>query len=147
MKTFAFLSTSFLLVVAAGCSGPADPQLNCAGSGSATLAADIQPILDAKCVACHDASNATYGDYSTAAKTAEIVGKRSLYAGSARQLKVVDPGDLANSSFWLKLLGGSQKGRTGPRGENVLGEMPNDGTKMTTDELEKLKAWICSGAM
>jgi hypothetical protein len=121
------LVLSIGMFTACGMPMPSDPDLNCTGVGTATLAANVQPVIDAKCKGCHDATNATYGDYSNAAKTGENVGKKSLYAGMPGTLKVVEASNLANSSLWLKLLGGQARGRSGPKAENVLGAMPNAG--------------------
>ena len=75
-----------------------------------------------------------------------MVNKKSLYAGTAATLKVVDSTSLANSSLWLKVLGGAAKGRTGPKSENVSGVMPNDNTTLTAAQKQILKDWICTGA-
>ena len=127
--------------------GPSDPELACdASPAAATLATNVQPVFTAKCgTACHLA-NDTYGDYTTAAKTGTIVSKKSLYAGMGATLLVVDPKSLANSALWLKVLGGATAGRTGPKGENVYGKMPNDTGKLTAEEKKIIKDWICSGA-
>ena len=126
--------------------GPSDPELACdATPASATLATNVQGVFDAKCKSCH-IENYSYGDYTTAAKTAAVVSKKSLYAGMGATLLVVDPKSLANSALWLKVLGGATAGRTGPKGENVYGKMPNDGQMLTADEKKILKNWICSGA-
>jgi len=127
---------------------PPDPDLTCDSSpAAATLATNVQPVFAAKCSrACHLA-NDPYGDYTTAAKTATIVGKKSLYAGMGATLMIVDgQSSLANSALWLKVLGGATTGRVGPKGENVSGKMPNDTTTLTADEQKILKDWICSGA-
>ena len=127
--------------------GPSDPELACdASPAAATLATNVQPVFAAKCSkACHLA-NDTYGDYTDASKTAAIVSKKSLYAGMGATLLVVDPKSLANSALWLKVLGGATAGRTGPKGENVYGKMPNDTGTLTTEEKKIIKDWICSGA-
>jgi hypothetical protein len=110
------------------------------------MAADVQPILDAKCKSCH-AAGYSYGDYSDATKSAEALsGKKSLFAGTNATLLVVDTKALANSSLWLKLLGGATKGRTGPKGENVQGPMPSGADALPEAELKVFKDWICSGA-
>lgn len=129
------------------CGAPGDPELTCdAAPATATLSTNVQAVIEAKCSkACHLAGD-TYGDYTTAAKTGEVVNKLSLYAGTNKTMKVVDPKNLANSSLWLKVLGGAGKGRTGPNGENVFGAMPNDGTSLSADQKKILKDWICSGA-
>lgn len=129
------------------CSPPGDPELTCdPAPAAATLATNVQPVIDAKCKTCHIADY-SYGDYTTAAKTGAIVNKKSLYAGMAGTLQVVDGANksLANSSLWLKVLGGAMSGRTGPKGENVYGKMPNDTTTLTADEKKILKDWICGG--
>ncbi len=123
-----------------------DPEVTCdASPAAATLGTNVQAVFDAKCKTCH-IENYSYGDYTTAAKTAAIVGKKSLYAGMGATLMVVEPKSLANSALWLKVIGGSTAGRTGPKGENVYGKMPNDTTVLTADEKKLLKDWICSGA-
>ena len=126
---------------------PTDPDLTCdASPAAATIATNVQPVFAAKCSkACH-LVNDPYGDYTTAAKTATIVGKKSLYAGMGATLKIVDSTSLANSALWLKVLGGATTGRVGPKGENVSGKMPNDTTTLTADEQKILKDWICGGA-
>ena len=126
--------------------GTSDPDLTCATSpAAATLGTNVQPIFDAKCKTCHIA-NYSYGDYTDATKTAAVVSKKSLYAGTAGTLLVVDPKSLSNSALWLKVLGGATAARTGPRGENVSGKMPNDTTTLTTAEQQVFKDWICGGA-
>jgi hypothetical protein len=140
-----------------------DPELTCdASPAAATLGTNVQAVFDAKCKTCHIAGYA-YGDYTTAATTGTIVNKKSLYAGMGATgtivnkkslyagmgatLMVVDSNkSLANSSLWLKILGGATSGRTGPKGENVYGKMPNDTTTLTPDEKKILKDWICGGA-
>jgi len=126
--------------------GPMDPELTCdATPAAATLGTNVQAVFTARCsTSCHLA-NDKYGDYADAAKIGTIVGQKSLYAGMAGTLKVVDPTSLANSALWLKVLGGSTKGRQGPKGENVYGRMPNDTSTLSTEQKKLLKDWICSG--
>lgn len=123
-----------------------DPELACdAAPAEATLAKNVQAVFTAKCATCH-VPGYSLGDYSDAARTTASVAKKSIYAGNTGTLKVVDPGVLANSSLWLKLLGGAQVGRAGPNGENVSQRMPNDDTRLTAEEKQLLKDWICTGA-
>ncbi|MFZ5440042.1 MAG: hypothetical protein ACOZQL_08535 [Myxococcota bacterium] len=145
MRTLLF---GIVAVVSVSCGAPGDPDLTCdSNAASKTLAADVQPILDAKCKSCHGA-NYTYGDYSDATKSAAAtVGKKSLFAGMNATLMVVDSSKkLENSSLWLKLLGGTPKGRSGPKGENVQGEMPSGMDPLPAAELKIFKDWICTGA-
>lgn len=137
-----------LVLVLVGCGPAGDPDLTCdTTSSSATLESAVQAqVFQASCVSCHSA-NYSYGDYSSAAATAAAtVNVKSISAGAAGTLEVVDPGTLANSALWLKVLGGTAKARTGPKGENVFGAMPNDGTTLSAAQKQLLKDWICSGA-
>lgn len=144
---------SFVVVVSLvtlGCGGTTpsgDPELTCdTGAATVTLTGEVQAVFDAKCVSCHIAGY-SYGDYTTAAKTHEsTVGVKSLYAGTAGTMKIVDPKNLANSALWLKVLGGDAANRKGPNGEGTLGAMPNDGSTLTAAQKKLLKDWICTGA-
>jgi len=139
---------SSLVVFGCGSPPPTDPELTCdTGRAAQTLTGGVQAVFDAKCVSCH-VSGYAYGDYTTADKTfAATTNKVSYLAGTAAKLKVVDGNSksLANSSLWLKVLGGDAANRKGPNGENTLGAMPNDGTSLTADQKQLLKDWICSG--
>lgn len=130
-----------------GC-GSGDPELTCSTNPpSVTLEANVQAVFTDRCTSgCHE-DGYSYGDYTTVASTLEgTVGKKSAFARKDGALKVVDPGNLANSTLWLKILGGSQRGRTGPKGENVYGAMPNDRTTLGATQKQLFKDWICSGA-
>ncbi len=140
---------TFALAGLVSCSPPGDPELTCdPAPAAATLATNVRPLIEAKCGnSCHLAGD-SFGDYSSASTTATIVNKKSVYASTAGTLKVVDGTNksLANSSLWLKILGGATTGRQGPKGENVYGRMPNDTTMLTADEKKIFKDWICGGA-
>jgi len=143
-----FLAMTVLALAA--CPQAPDPDLECDESPTArTLATDVQPIFTAKCAlsGCHDATYATsYGDFTTEQKSAAIVNKKSLYAGKNATLKVIDPNAPANSSMWLKVLGGRPGGRSGPKGENVLDRMPYEEDPLPDADKKILKDWICTGA-
>jgi hypothetical protein len=145
-----FFSVVFVAVFASACgsSTPTDPDFTCDTAAAAvTLTSGAQAVFDAKCVSCHVVGY-SYGDYTTADKTfAATTNKVSYLAGTAAKLKVVDGNSksLANSSLWLKVLGGDAANRKGPNGENTLGAMPNDGTSLTAEQKTTLKNWICSG--
>lgn len=145
-----FVSFSFLALAACGGGNQmmGDPELTCdTGATAVTLSGQVQSqVFDVKCKSCHAASY-QYGDYTDATKTsAATVNKKSLYAGMAGTLQVVEPNNLANSALWLKVLGGDAANRKGPKGEGTLGKMPNDGTDLTAAQKKLLKDWICTGA-
>jgi hypothetical protein len=147
LRSFLLGSLTSLALLGCGGAPPSDPELTCdTGASALTMTKDVQPVLAAACVKCHEA-NYSFGDYTTAAKShATLVGKTSLYAGKEATLKVVDPRNLANSSLWLKVLGGEAANRNGPKGEKTLGAMPFDGTTLSAAQKKVLKDWICSGA-
>lgn len=151
MKKLIFGIGSAALLSTFGCGEmmSGDPELTCATAPqSATLATNVQAVFDANCKSCHIA-NYTYGDFTTAEKTlAATSDKKSIYAGRNATMMVADGANkaLANSSLWLKVIGGSQAGRTGPKGENVQGKMPEGSATITDAEKQLLKDWICTGA-
>lgn len=147
MKTILSALCLSVALTACGGGGNGDPELTCDASPPATtLEADVQPILTASCQqGCHLA-NDPYGVYISATESAKSVGKASVFAGQIGTLKAVDANNLANSSLWLKLLGGQSKGRTGPKGENVGSAMPQGKAMLTAAQLATFKAWICTGA-
>lgn len=137
-------------LVTLGCGSPTpmgDPDLTCdTGAATVTLTGAVQAVFDARCKSCH-ATGYTYGDYTSASAThAATVGKTSYLAGMAGTMKVVEANNLANSSLWLKVLGGDAANRKGPKGENTLWIMPNDGMTLTAEQKKLIKDWICTGA-
>lgn len=127
--------------------GPSE--FDCAGATAVTTTKLQADILQPRCVSCHNGSDpvAYPGDYSTAAKAQEVVGKVSPYATTqGSTLKVVDPNNLQNSSLYLKVLGGGAAHK-GPKGEGVGGAMPQGSNPLSATELGEIKNWICTGAV
>jgi hypothetical protein len=117
----------------------------------------LQPVFATKCgTPCHyPASGGNppgagdgYGNYTSAALTQTIVGQKSQYAVpfDGGTLKVVDSTHLANSTLWLKVSAVSVVGRRGPNMELTGAAMPQTGDKLTAEELQQVKDWICTGA-
>jgi hypothetical protein len=101
-----------------------------------TLAGEVQAqLFDKQCKSCHNASDASNGDFSEAGKTASAVTATSKYG-----LKRVEPGQLGKSAMWLKL-----NETKGPAGENAGGVMPPTGA-LVDSQKALIKQWICSGA-
>lgn len=126
---------------------PPDPALMCEANLQAVAApAVFDQVIVPDCRTCHRSGGVALQDFSTVEKlSANAVGQPSAYAGSGGALKMVDPGNLANSTFWLKLLGGSPKWR-GPGGESVGGPMPQGALLLGEAKLQVVKNWICTGA-
>lgn len=146
-KLISGLGTAVLLSTFGCGEMPGDPELTCATAPqAATLATNVQAVFDANCKSCHEAAY-PYGDFTTAEKTLAATNKKSLYASKNATMMVADQNkNLANSSLWLKVIGGVQAGRSGPNGENVSGKMPEGNATITASEKQLLKDWICTGA-
>ena len=127
------------------------PLFQCAGSTPETLTDLWNTVLrDAGVGGCAVAgchlprpAGTSPTDYSTIAATALNVGLASQYGHG---LKVVDPNNLANSTLWLKVLGGS------PTYQSLdctgVGPLMPSGAAgpMNAAALAKIKGWICAGA-
>lgn len=106
-------------------------------AASVTLAGSVQAqLFDRQCKSCHNAFDASNGDFSEAGKTATAVTAASKHAG----LKRVEPNQLGKSALWLKM-----NNTPGPGGENAGGVMPPGGM-LPEDSRKLIKDWICSGA-
>jgi hypothetical protein len=112
-------------------------------------AAQLQvSVIDSQgtCTECHYTGCAVADcgglDLDTQAKTLATVNRASTYAGTGT-LKQVAPNNLRNSSLWLKVLGGCR----GPSGENVQSAMPLGKEPLSSEKMELIKNWICSGAL
>ena len=122
------------------------PEMQCSDAPSVTLAKLQVDVLAPTCAkaACHDGKPGTISsiDYTTVEASLASVGKDSAYGDG---LRVVDEaGRLANSTMWLKLIGGSPKYK-GPACTSVGGIMPFGATQPIPDAaLGEVKGWICS---
>jgi hypothetical protein len=107
-------------------------------TGEVTLGGRVQlELFDRQCKSCHNAFDATNGDYSDAARTAAAVAKPSQYSAA---LKPVVANDLSKSTLWRKM-----NGLKGPGGEALGGVMPPGGMLGATS-LQLVRDWICTGA-
>lgn len=168
MKRTLTLSIAALFALAA-CDGgmmmnPDVPDTTCSMMPEAVTMVSLQTdIFETKCKTCHypdpdgagpmqPGSGFSYGDYTDAMKTFEMVNKTSLFAGSPGTLKIVDQmaattsAKLANSSLWLKVSTLKPLGFKGPKMESSGVRMPNDGSAFTAAEIKKIKDWICRGS-
>lgn len=140
--------------------GPCDEPANleCPSSPTAVTTAEVHELFAARCTDCHEPTcfdaaspdtECASLDLTTEELTQQSVGRESRYATGSSTMKIVDPGNLANSTMWLKILGGEDVGCMGPNGERTLEPMPNpkDGDEpLNAAERQLVKNWICSGA-
>lgn len=61
-------------------------------------------------------------------------------------LPYVTPGDLRRSLMYLKVMGGTRAGYTGPGGEDTGDLMPKGGPPLEEAQKDTLRRWICHGA-
>ncbi len=102
-----------------------------------TLAGKVQAeIFDKQCKSCHNAFDASNGDYSDATRTAAAIAKPSQFAMA---LKPVVPNDLSKSVLWRKM-----NALKGPGGEDLKGVMPPGGM-LPAASLQLVRDWICTG--
>lgn len=81
--------------------------------------ADIQPIIDARCVFCHGGTQGLYlSDYASVMR-------------GGRQGPVIIPGDPASSRL-IRYVGS--------------GYMPMGGPTLTQDQIQRLVNWVAAGA-
>lgn len=147
-------------LVWAACSPPppsgndaGNPELTCDANPASVTTAQVQTeVFDVSCKSCHfkdsNTDNPADMDMSSASVTQQSVGKNSIYCGQncpADALKIVHAGNLANSTMWLKLLGGSPTYK-GPKGENVGARMPQGAPALDEAKKKLVRDWICSGA-
>lgn len=130
-----------------GGGGAGDPDLTCDASPTATTFAKVySDVITPSCnQTCHkpnvtDGSD-SYGLYDTEAKAYEMVGKKSLYAGTTT-LKIVEANKLENSAMFQKVLGKMKS----PEGKNLGGKMPLGAADLTAAQKKTIKDWICTGA-
>lgn len=102
-----------------------------------TLAADIQPIFNRNCIACHAGdAPASDLDLSEGRASTELVGVISAQVGT---MVLVEPGSVEASYLWYKINSTHQEvGGFGTR-------MPPEFTMLST-ELALFEAWIEGGA-
>ena len=100
----------------------AAPTVEAAGS-TVSFAANVYPILEAKCIKCHGVEQVKEG--------LNLMSYNDLMAGSFNG-PVLVPGN-ADESLLVQLI--------------VKGKMPNRGDKVTDAELQIIKDWINQGAL
>lgn len=122
-----------LLLAAAGCSdNGTDPMVGGGGGTTVSFAADLQPIIGARCLNCHGAGGFGGLDLTTAVAWDNLVGIETT--SYAPQQRVVS-GNPEQSVLYLKLTGDASVGN----------RMPQGGT-LNIDELELFRIWIAQGA-
>ena len=89
---------------------------------------DVTPILEGKCVICHGGPDENGA--ITKEMELDLTSYDALMVGSEFG-PIVEPGNVEDSVLWMMI---------------ELGDMPQEGEPLTTEELEVIKTWIAEGA-
>lgn len=98
-----------------------------------TLADDIQPILDASCVACHQ--DASPGEGLSLQKKSTFANTVNVASTQVPEMMRIVPGDAAASYLFRKLQGTHEE-------VGGAGDMMPYGGELLAEELAKVEAWI-----
>ncbi|MEM9701927.1 MAG: c-type cytochrome domain-containing protein, partial [Planctomycetota bacterium] len=98
------------------------------GAAAVSLANDLWPALQAKCVGCHQPAK-TEGGYL-------MTDPQAFFAGGDSGLAAITPGDAAKSFLLDRVL----------LDEHGNAEMPPEGEPLSPEQVELLKRWIEQGA-
>lgn len=124
-----------LVLLFAACSDEGDPFRPgpSDSGGDVSFAADVQPILDARCTVCHGPGGEGGLDLRAPQSHGNLVDFTSPNYGAKR----VVPGDPDNSVLVDKIEGG---GRFGSR-------MPPIGTALSSADIATIRQWVSDGAL
>ena len=89
---------------------------------------DVTPILEGKCVICHGGPDENGA--ITKEMELDLTSYDALMVGSEFG-PIVEPGNAEDSVLWMMI---------------ELGDMPQEGEPLTTEELGVIKTWIAEGA-
>ncbi|MDQ3265176.1 MAG: hypothetical protein M3Y59_16215 [Myxococcota bacterium] len=138
-----------LLLISLGLWGcdpePPPPVLDCPVEGEApapTLLEVYAQLQSPICGNCHFPGSQAPDQSSPEALAALIDADSALYP----PLKIIAPGDLRRSLMYLKVMGGTDAGYTGPLGEDTGVLMPRGGPALAEEKKALLRRWICAGA-
>ena len=116
----------------------------CGGSEEVTYSGDIWPLLESRCIVCHDTAGKMYYDskvlFMNASETYEVLLNGAVSEDTiGGYTKYVVPGDAANSSLYDKIANDPPNS-----GGSV---MPGSGMMLNTSDIELVESWIAAGAL
>jgi mono/diheme cytochrome c family protein len=125
-RTFVFVFVVVLVLAislaACGSKSAATQAAPPSSGGTASFASDVQPIFQSNCVGCHSGGGSSAG--------LDLSSYDSVMKGSGRG-PVVSAGSADSSRLVLMV---------------ESGQMPRGGPKLSSDQIQKIKDWINSGA-
>ena len=116
----------------------------CGSSSEITYSGDIWPLIESRCIVCHDAAGQTYYDskvlFIDAASTYDTLINGAVSSDTVGgYTKYVVPGDPANSSLYDKIANDPPNS-----GGDV---MPGSGMMLNSSDIELVESWIAAGAL
>ena len=121
-----------------------DASMGDAGPEAAEFAADVWPILEARCVSCHGSGSGGLTFTDAASAHAALVGPNrargtAMCTEAEASLERVTPGDPDASFLFIKV--------SGPPPAGCGAQMPLSGGPLTAEQIETIRSWIAGGAM
>lgn len=116
----------------------------CGGAEEATYSGDVWPLIQSRCIACHDAAGQEYYNsnvlFTDAASTYDVLTNGNVSEDTVGGFtKYVVAGDSANSSLYDKVANDPPNS-----GGNV---MPGSGMMLSDSDIEIIGSWIDAGAL
>ena len=116
----------------------------CGGSGEVTYSGDIWPLMESRCIVCHDEAGQAYYDsnvlFVDAQSTYDTLINGAVSADTVGgYTKYVVPGDPSSSSLYDKVSNDPPNS-----GGDV---MPGSGMMLKDSEIEMIETWISAGAL
>ena len=116
----------------------------CGGSGEVTYSGDIWPLLESRCIVCHDDAGQAYYDskvlFTDSATTYDVLLNGSVSEDTVGgYTKYIVPGDPASSSLFDKIANDPPSS-----GGDV---MPGSGMMLSDSDIEMVETWIAGGAL
>ena len=116
----------------------------CGGSGEVTYSGDIWPLLESRCVVCHDDAGQAYYDskvlFNDSSTTYDVLLNGAVSEDTlGGYTKYVVPGDPSSSSLFDKIANDPPNS-----GGDV---MPGSGMMLSDSDIELVETWIAGGAL
>lgn len=118
--------------------------LTACGSGEVTYSGDIWPLIESRCIVCHDEAGQVY--YESSVRFTDAAGTYDTFLNGVVSedtvggfTKYVVPGNPAASSLYDKIANDPPDSGGDP--------MPGSGMMLSASEIEMVETWITAGAL
>lgn len=111
-----------------------------------SFSADVQPVVTAKCVGCHDDTDPPGGlNLLAGAAYAGLVNVQAVQDTAAPILDRIEPGD-PEASFLIHKIQGTHTA-AGGRGGRMPAGCPGSRACLTPEEIQLIRQWVVEGAL